>query len=323
MRRITNTISYVIAAILVSGPVLGQEDINVSTFLDKLRTVIDYRQNEIDAASVLNTMPLNQESYLREGDARTRCYFDFGRVEEFLTIANDGLDRVAVDPGYLDALGFKKAQAIYQKVGGLTVTFQAYEQKYERAIVLRKFVPEIGTETEDSTEIHEAIHAAAASRGPTDIDLDYGDGGDDAPEYISSGFFVEQEKLIRIELKALKRVNDILAEAQAATNSEGADSGSLAKWATEQIYISAREYLENIKQALVDSKRSRLHVHETAEELMSWWGGKADWDGLIADAEKNVATLRAIAVAVSKGEEITGLPDSFSYFFFKQKCAPD
>jgi hypothetical protein len=171
------------------------------SFLDKLRAVINARQSRIETASILNTMPLNQESYLIAGDLRTRCYFDFGDVERFLELVAVGLKGVVIDPGYLRATGHGDTLAIYQNVGRFTVLGTSYEAKYEGYIILPGYSPSPGNEAEDSTQLHEAIHALAFGASRTDLDED--GVGKDAPEYISNAFFVEQYKLSEREHRAL------------------------------------------------------------------------------------------------------------------------
>lgn len=313
-------------ALIDTGPAGSQEFIDKYNFLEKLRAVINARQSRIETASILNAMPLNQESYLIAGDLRTRCYFDFGDVERFLQLVAAGLKGVVIDPEYMRATGHGNTLAIYQNVGRFTVTGTSYEAKYEGYIILPSYSPSPGNEAEDSTQLHEAIHALAFGAGRTDLDED--GVGKDAPEYISKAFFEEQFNLAQREHRALTDtstvVNGLVNQLNSlGNNAQQAEFNAAVQSHVGEIHARAQAYLDAVKAFHRVTMNTSDHSWENVHKLMALWRGNAKWDGLIRDTERNVAIL---AQLVSDAGQGTAQPDfnaEFKHFFFKKRCIPD
>jgi hypothetical protein len=304
----------------------GPQFVDPYVFLDKLRAVINTRQNRIETASILNAMPLNKESYLVDGDLRTRCYFDFGDVDRFLNLAAKGLKGVVVDPVYMQETGHGDTRAIYQNVNTLTIAFTTYEEKYNGFIILPSYSPQPGNDADDTTQLHESIHALAFGTGRTDLDED--GPGKDAPEYISGAFFVEQHNLARQEHKALTETLAVLRSLETKLNSLGdnvpeAEVNAAVQAHIGQIYGIAKKYLDNIKRLHEVMLKNSDHSWENVRALMGLWGGKADWDGLIRDTEGNVAVLSQLVSDASQGNASPDFNSNFDFFFFKKRCIPE
>ena len=298
-------------------------------FTAKIRSVIDQRQNRVETASILNSMPLNDQSYLVEGDLRTRCYFDFGNVHKFADLAAKGLRGAVVDPVYMRESGNGDTQAIYQNLNTLTVAFSTYEEKYNGYIILPAFSAQPGSLAADTTQLHETIHAAAFGMGRTDLDED--GRGKDAPEYISGAFFVEQFSLAKLEFNALLETKAILLNLQneidGVTDQTPDDFIEGRVWSSlADITIVAQNYLQAVERQHASMLLNSDHGWQYVHELMAIWGGKADWDGLLRDARSNVEALRVIRreVAAGNSDPRSSLAGSkFTSFFFKKRCLPE
>jgi len=327
VRTILKLLGLVALGVAALGAPAGAQRLDTHAFIAKMKQVINARQGRIETSGILNAMPLSKESYLVAGDARTRCYFDFGDVERFAGLVAKGLGGAVVDPGYLDGSGHAGALAIYQNVNWLTLVGTRYEAKYNGFIVLRGFNPRVGSHAEDTTQLHEAIHALAF--GIDRLDLDVDGRGADAPEYISNSFFSEQHSLLRLEQKALREVLAIQKQLLAALegidmDKDEARASRVIRQHVERIYFAAKAYLKGVERLHMKATVLADHSWRNVHDLMAIWGGKADWDGLLRDTRKNVALLRKLAVAVGKGNAGSDeAGDAFTRFFFKKRCIPE
>ena len=336
MRR--TTLATLLAALLIgsaanalAGPqsTATPQFIDINDFLNKMVAVIDARQSQIETASILNAMPLQQKKNVA-GDLRTRCYFDFGDVQRFRTLVAKGLKGVVVDSAYIDAAGtlikgHKDAQAIYQDQGWFESQVTWYENKYTQYIILRSYraSPGVAIDWDDSKELHESIHSLALGINRRDLDQD--GSGRDAPEYISGEFFNHQNTLAKLEEKALTKtlaaVNSLASQAASFTpkTSKATVNAALLPHVIE-IHQIATEYLDSVNTSHKRAKYQGDHSWEMVDELMGQWGGKADWEGLVHDAEQNVEVLQGLVSAAAQGNAQKNFNPDFMSFFFGMKC---
>lgn len=316
----------------------------VETFLDMVTGTIDDRQKRIvdrfDTSSILNQINFLKDGVKYErGDLRTRCYFDFGDVGRFRSLVSAGLTGgVVVDPQYIEDLGLAAA-AIYQNLNTFTIAFSGYEERYNGYVILRDFVttPESRLiQSQYGTYIHEAIHSAAFGAGRTDLDVD--EDMEDAvvaggPEYLGYYFFLEQAALAEAEQAALSETRDAFVAMQAALKGKDPeDDEALIEQAVADFMIvttsAAEDYLRAARAAFEETEQSfiardgqtMILDRQMARELVALWGGKADWDRLIEDAEGHVSALQRFREG---GSVQQGLPPYFEAmlnFFFKKSC---
>ena len=90
-----------------------------------------------------------------------------------------------------------------------------------------------------------------------------------------------------------------------------------------QIYGIAKKYLHSVKRLHEITVKTSDHSWENVRAVMAMWGGKADWDALIRDAEGNVAILSQLVSDTSQGNARPGFNSNFDFFFFKKRCIPE
>jgi hypothetical protein len=90
-----------------------------------------------------------------------------------------------------------------------------------------------------------------------------------------------------------------------------------------QIHKNAQAYLVAVKALHKATIRDSDHSWENVRKLMAMWGGNANWDSLLRDAERNVAILAKLVSDASQGNAQPDFNDGFKHFFFKKRCIPD
>ena len=152
--------------------------------------------------------------------------------------------------------------------------------------------------------------------------------GKDAPEYISNAFFVEQFKLSEREHRALTETSTVVHSLVSKLNSLGNNAPQSEFDATVQSHVgkihgTAKGYLDAVKAFHKVTIRDSDHSWENVRKLMAMWNGRSNWDGLIRDAERNVAILGQLVSDAAQGNAQPDFNAEFKHFFFKKRCIPD
>ncbi len=298
-------------------PVVGAlpQQIDTAAFSGKLAQIINGLQSRIETSSILQSLGLVKDGVFVQGDARTRCYFDFGDVDTFRSMTGMGLSGVSVDPTYLEKIGYGNSAAIYQTANTPSRTSASLESEYAGFIVLRDYSAEPGRTASDFTQIQRATQAAAFGMGRSDLGGDGVGGG--ASEYVANAFFDQQFRLLEVEEQALKETREAFLKYSKKSDEHGA---ALFRG----IHAAAALYLKRVE-AIYQQAHSTDRASEKVDDLIGLWGGKADWEGLLKDVRANVAFLKYLATTAANGEADGNHPhgEAFTNFFFKTRCIPE
>lgn len=335
--------------LFTSLPLTAQTDtapqfVPVPEYVQLVVDTIKARQSRMvgryDTASILNDINfLNDGVKYEAGDLRTRCYFDFGDLDRFASLVAGGLTGgVVVDTPYIQAVA-GDAAALYQNVNTLSVAFSNMEAKYNGFIILKAYVTQPEQKLVQSsygTYVHEAVHSAAFAAGRTDLDVDEkwetgGIGG--APEYLGYYFFLEQLAIAEAERRALDETREAFLALQGALQGKKPEEDKdLFNQAVKDFMIrtasAAEDFLREVKAAYADTEVSYIAEdtvtmmldRQMARELIALWGGRADWDRLLADAEGHVSTLQRFRETDDVDQGLPPYFESLFSFFFKKSC---